>query len=221
MLQDLIDPWKNSSVKPFQPESTVPKSLRQPLDASVSGEPVENQLAKQQEMIEISDSLKLKSGKYPKKHIEGVIRAAQVAGIDPYQALALSLQEDSLGTLGKGRSNRRFGSAYDLSEKTEKEFMQVAQDSGVDGKYLRLAFALRDKLQAAKKSGYTDEAMQLQAYNGYGTLTSAAFGGAKKAYGIEIGSGINMKQNPVYGKRLVALKNDLQKNESIRKLIEG
>lgn len=175
--------------------------------------------------IGIKDSKGIKSGQFSKKHIEGIIKASKSVGVDPYQALALAWQESGFATAGgkKGRggfiSKPSLGQIKDIDPYQEKEVEEKAKATGIDPMYLKLGVVLRDKLKYAKQLGFNDEAAQLQAYNGYGMLTKRQMGGANKAYGVEIGDGINMKKNPLYGKRLLELKSDIMKNEEIKKMI--
>jgi hypothetical protein len=175
--------------------------------------------------IKLSDSKKIKSGAFSKKHIEGIIRASREVGIDPNKALALAWQESGFAT-EKGKTGRRgfvatpsLGQVHDFEPAQEKELQEVSQKSGIDPMYLKVVIALRDKIKYAKQLGFKDEASQLQAYNGYGTITKKQFGGADKAYGVPIGEGINMKKNPLYGKRLLELASDISKNKEVYDLV--
>jgi hypothetical protein len=173
--------------------------------------------------IPIKDSSGLKSGKYSKATIQGIIKGAKATGVDPFQALALSLQETGLGTAmvhgRRGKFAVPIGQTHDFSDQQQQELDALNQKTGIDPEYLKLGIALRDKLRYAKQLGFNDEASQLQAYNGYGTLTKEKLGGADKAYGVPVGNGIDMRKNPLYGKRLVQLKNDLMANKDISSLI--
>lgn len=179
-------------------------------------------------MIDIVDSKKLKSGKYSKKHIEGLSKAAKLAGVKPEYMIALALQESNLGK-AKERSGRSRGEVRtkvkpslaqvnDFSEFQQKELDELAKKSGIDPLYLKPAIALRDKLKYATQLGFKDEAAKLQAYNGYGVLTKKQ-AGSGTAYGVPIGEGIDMKKNPLYGKRLLELSRDIATNKEIAKLL--
>jgi len=72
-----------------------------------------------------------KTGKYPKRHVEGIIKASKVLGIDPYQALALGLQESGF-TTEKGKIGRRgfvatpsLGQVHDFEPAQEKELQET------------------------------------------------------------------------------------------------
>lgn len=175
--------------------------------------------------ISIKDSAGIKSGQYPKARMVSIIKAAKAVGVDPYQALALGLQETGFATHknqtgGGGRRNRSSLGSVDMNlfDDKDRDVMAQMQQQGHDGDSIALALALKKKLAYAKQLGYKDEAMQLQGYNGYGTITKDMFGGADKAYGVPIGTGIDMKKNPLYGKRLVQLKKDLMGNKELAAL---
>jgi hypothetical protein len=177
--------------------------------------------------IKIKDSKKLKSGDYSKKHIEGIIKASKEIGVDPYQAISLALQESGIGTAkekwGRGHRTKKqptLAAINDWEEYQQKELDEKLKSTGIEEQYLKLAIVLRDKIKYAKQLGFKDEASQLQAYNGYGILTKDKLGGANKAYGVEVGEGINMKKNPLYGKRLLELKADIAGNPEIKKLVD-
>lgn len=172
----------------------------------------------------IKDSTGAKSGKYPRATIQNIVAASKATGVDPYQALSLALQESGLGTAQvKGRRGKfaaSLGQIHDFSDAQQKELDKLAASTGIDPEALKLTIALRDKINYARALGYTSEPSLLQAYNGYGTITPATFGGATTAYGVDISKGVSLKQNPLYGKRLVQLKNDLLANEYIQSLLK-
>jgi hypothetical protein len=179
------------------------------------------------DMININDSLKIKSGKYPKEKIVNIIKASKAIGINPYDAVALALQENGFSTFknktteeSRGRRNRQaLGSVGNVGF-DDKDYDEISKLSanGLDLQSVTLAKALQKKMMYAKSLGYNDPAMQLQAYNGYGKITKEMFGGADKAYGVPIGDGIDMKKNPLYGKRLLQLRNDLMNDKNISSL---
>lgn len=187
--------------------------------------------------IKINDPKGLKSGDYSKKHIQGLISAAKVVGIDPKQLLALSLQESGIGTappkkLASGRQGYRnkgtanfLGQVSDFEPAQEAEMQKLSASKGIDPSYLKPAIVLRDKLKYAKHLGFNDEAMALQAYNGYGVIPAQKDANGNvvptKYYGQNVpAEGLNMRQNPLYGKRLLELKSDLSKNKYINSLID-
>lgn len=177
--------------------------------------------------IGIKDSRGIKSGQFSKKHIEGIIKASKEVGIDPTRALALAWQESGFAHK-TGKKGRRGGAIIedlaqilDFEPAQEKEVNEKAASTGIDPQYLKLAVVLRDKMKYGKQLGFNDEAAQLQAYNGYGTLTPKQFGGATKAYGVDISQGVSMKKNPLYGKRLLELAADISKNKEVSDMINS
>lgn len=181
------------------------------------GDPPDNDL------IDLRDSKGVKAGKYSRAKIMSAIKAARAVGVDPAQYLALGWQESDLGNAKvKGRRgswDAPFAMAHDIDDNQQKEIEALAQKTGVDPLILRGAVALRGKLQYAKQLGFKDEASALQAYNGYGTITPKQFGGATQAYGVDISNGVDMRKNPLYGKRLLELKQDILKNKAIQQLL--
>ncbi len=196
------------------------------VNTGVSGDPDE---------IEIKDSKGIASGKYSKSKIQRLCAADKAVGVDPYQALGIGLQEnanglkkqqqevkDENGKVLRGRRGRGgFGNVTNLpfSDK-ENEYINNMTDQGYDADSIRLVFALKKKLDYAKQLGYNDPAAQLQAYNGYGVLKPEMFGGATKAYGVDITNGVDLKKNPLYGKRVLQLKSDLMNNKDLQGLLQ-
>ncbi len=195
---------------------SMPSMIEDIGDPKEGGDPKDELLLK--------DSAGKKSGKYSKKIVQNIVAAAKATGVDPAQALAIALQESGLGSVTvKGRRGRYPASlapiAVDFSEDEQKEFDSL-EAKGLDPLALKLTIALRNKLDYGKRLGFLTEPEQLQAFNGYGTITPATFGGATKAYGVDISQGVNMKKNPLYGKRVQQLKNDLLSNEYIQSLLK-
>ncbi len=201
-----------------------------------------------EDAISLKDSSGIKKGNYSKKTITGLIKAAKAVGVNPHQLLALAWQESDLGGdvknkpvddpnvihgRGQGRASGSIGQIKDFSEGQFKEMSQLADKTGIESPYLKTAIAFRDKLKYAKSLPFVQqsqkdpalyEAMLNQAYNGYGKLRPPADSNGKitpqKYYGQMVGEeGIDMKANPLYGKRLLALKSDLEKNKDINNLI--
>lgn len=188
------------------------------------------------ETISLSDSAKLKSGKYSKSVLKNWASAAKAAGVDPYQMIALGWQEGNLmepqagekkalsdGSVRRSRSNA--GQVKDFSEGQLKELTALSEKyPNVPQTYLKSAIAFRDKLKYATQLGFKDEASMLQAYNGYGKIFPQKDANGKfvttKMYGQVVPeSGIDMKKTPLYGNRLLALKKDLAANKDLLKLI--
>lgn len=218
MIPEGSVPQMDGISSPLNSHDAIVSSLVNTANGNENGDPDE---------INVKDSAGIKSGKYSKAKMLSVIKASKAIGVDPYQALALGLQETGFAThknksagAAQSRRNRSSLGSVDMNlfDDKDRELMAQMQQQGQDSDSIALALALKKKLAYAKQLGYKDEAMQLQGYNGYGTITKDMFGGADKAYGVPIGSGIDMKKNPLYGKRLVQLKKDLASNKDIAAL---
>jgi hypothetical protein len=186
-------------------------------------------------VIEIKDSAGIKSGKYSKTRIEKLVKAANAIGVDPHHLIALSLQESGIGTAKpkrsqvSGRHSRSsaenfLGQVVDFDPRQEEEMNKLSAATGIEAAYLKPAIVLRDKLKYAQALGFKGEEMQLQAYNGYGKLLPQKDASGKSVktryYGMDIPeAGIDMRANPLYGKRLVQLKKDLIANKDIAAMI--
>lgn len=151
----------------------------------------------------INPNKELVSGEYNINNIRSIINAAKRQGVDPYTALAISLQETGLG-------------------KTDGNLGHVIDSDYVGRPSDKLAYALKTKLETADRLGLTDEAKRLQIYNGNKKIfpsTEERYHGfkMKSIYGVPIPEGgLDMGQNPLYGKRVIDLRdNVLKKNKFI------
>jgi hypothetical protein len=88
-----------------------------------------------------------------------------------------------------------------------------------DDSYQQFISAYKEKMKEADRLGITDPATRLQVYNGMGTVTPRTekdYHGfeMQKIYGVPIPKGgINMKKNPLYGKQVMDIRdNVLAKN---------
>lgn len=135
-----------------------------------------------------------------------IIRAAKQAKIDPYTALAYAHQETGLS----GDEDSAWNPFHILTNVSDKE------DPTVQG----VRF-LKDKMDYAKRLGKNNEADVLQAFNGYGKVGRHTEGNQNKMYGIDVSQQpIDMNRNPVYGKRIIDIRdNILKKNPDIVKLV--
>jgi len=128
--------------------------------------------------------------------IEGIISAAKKHGVDPYTALAIGLQES-----GYKEDNMR------------NPFMLGNYNPQGDVIDESMRF-MAEKNKYAKRLGKTTEEDTIQAWNGYGTIK-----GTGKMYGLDLP--LNMKENPVYGKRVINLRDSVIKtNPEIVKLVD-
>lgn len=132
--------------------------------------------------------------------LKQIIQEAKRQKVDPYTALAMAHQESGFSEdnpfhlLGGGKT-----------DEPVKE---------------GIAF-LKDKLDYARRLGKTDEASQIQAFNGYGKVGSNTEGKQKMMYGIDVSKApIDMNKTPLYGKRIIDIReNILKKNPQIAKLV--
>lgn len=142
--------------------------------------------------------------------VEEVVRKALERGIDPFTALAIPHVET--GGTPSGSAN-----PYAINYESQEQVAKLIEDT--IGASLDI---LREKLKLADKLEYDTYAKMVQMYNGMGKLTRGAVGG-NKAYGIEIPEeGIRMKDNPLYGKRVEDVRNNiLMQNEELVSFVES
>jgi hypothetical protein len=173
----------------------------------------------------INPNRDLVSGKYPSKDIYGIVKAAKRYSIDPYDLLSVSLQETGLNKTGRGlgqvlMSNSEIRNSVPTKMDTEEE---------ADGdEYDMFARAYMSKMKYADKLGLKDPATRMQAYNGLGKVTpnteKAYHGFAMQSiYGVPLPKeGIDMRKNPLYGKRVLDLRdNVLRKDEQLANYIKN
>lgn len=141
--------------------------------------------------------------------VEEVVRKALERSIDPYTALAIPHVET--GGTPSGSSN-----PYAINYESQEQVAKLIEDT--IGASLDI---LQGKLKLADKLEYDTYAKMVQMYNGMGKLTRGAVGG-NRAYGIEIPEeGIRMKENPLYGKRVEDVRNNiLMQNEELVAFVE-
>jgi TP901 family phage tail tape measure protein len=142
--------------------------------------------------------------------VEEVVRKALQRGIDPYTALAIPHVET--GGTPSGSAN-----PYSVNYESPAQLEKLIADP--IGASLDI---LQAKLKLANKLGYDSYAKMVQMYNGMGRLTQGAVGGAK-AYGVQIPEeGISMKENPLYGKRVEDVRNNiLMQNAELVSFVES
>lgn len=158
-----------------------------------------------------------KSASADEDTLTAIISHAKAKGVDPYDALAIALQETEFGRL-----DPNYGSAW-----------STFADDGIEGERDQnaniLAKALKEKLSYAKKLGLDKkgEAHMLQVYNGYGVLKPTMKIGDKwqdaSYYEIPVTSDqpLDLRQNPAYGKTVISLRDEiLKKDKRIAALIE-
>jgi len=154
----------------------------------------------------INPNVDLKGDKYNKAIIDNIIKKSKAVGVDPSTMLAIALQETNFGKKDANLGHALYG--------------DTAYPYGYIDFY-------KEKLNEAKRAKIDDELLQIQYYNGLGTVTPETeedYHGfeMQKIYGVPIpAGGINMRKNPLYGKQIVDLRdNVLLKNPYIQKAIK-
>jgi hypothetical protein len=142
-------------------------------------------------------------------YIRTVADKARRHGIDPYTALAINLQETRFNPNKMDNPFSVTGMVKSLNDLT-------AMDTDPVGFSMQ---KMAEKVKLAKRLGKKSDEEIIQAWNGYGNLRPNTEGIKNTAYGLELP--INMNENPVYGRRVVNLRDSVIKtNPQIRKLIE-
>lgn len=142
--------------------------------------------------------------------IKDIITHAKKSGIDPLTALAISYQETGFNQEGKGSFNLNpmvFGKPVGNAE----EGMRSLKEQ------FRIAKSLQHRGVIPQGEEY-----YLQGNNGYGIIKRghADLEGANRIYGLDIPQeGINFKQNPLYGKTIISLRELLKSNPQIMGMI--
>jgi hypothetical protein len=151
----------------------------------------------------INPNVDLKGDKYNKAIIDNIIKKSKAVGVDPSTMLAIALQETNFG-------------------KTDPNLGHVKK--GYKGYPYSYIDFYKQKLNEVK---FKDELLQIQYYNGLGTVypeTEEDYHGyeMQKIYGVPLpASGINMRKNPLYGKQIIDLRdNVVLKNPYIQKTLK-
>jgi hypothetical protein len=140
-----------------------------------------------------------------------IIKEAKKKGIDPYTALAISYQETGI--------NKEH--PFDLNPDVYGKSFGNAQE-GINSIYSQFQYAkkLQDKGVIKKGEDYF-----IQGYNGYGKIKRGHIDleGAHSIYGRAIPeSGIDLKEDPLYGKRILDIRDNILKNNpDIKNMIEA
>lgn len=146
--------------------------------------------------------------------IEGIAGAAIKNGEDPYTWLAMGLQETSLDW---DKWNRNMFHVLDLDKIEDWGKFADAKDYP---DLFQSAFDFWEKKKREIPKHKVTEADRIQAWNGYGTITpkNNEYAGGK-LYGIDLP--INFDQNPVYGKTIIDLRDNVIKNNpEVVKIVE-
>jgi hypothetical protein len=154
----------------------------------------------------INPNVDLKADKYNKVVIDNIIKKSKAVGVDPSTMLAIALQETNFGKKDANLGHALYG--------------DTAYPYGYIDFY-------KEKLNEAKRAKIDNELLQIQYYNGLGTVypeTEEDYHGFKmqKIYGVPLpASGINMRKNPLYGKQIIDLRdNVVLKNPYIQKALK-
>lgn len=154
------------------------------------------------------------------EHVKRIIAHAKSQNVDPYTALAISLQESNIG-----QTDENYGHVIGKDNwKNIPENLPMQ-----DRQAYALVNTIKNKMQIAKNLGYDKqgEAYALQAYNGYGNLypsTEADYhkGNVPSFYEIPVShqNPLRLSQNPAYGKTIISLRDELlKKSPEIQELI--
>jgi hypothetical protein len=174
----------------------------------------------------IRPNVDLKGGEYDGAIINEILSAAKRYNYDPYTALAVGLQESTLGKAGENIGHTLYESTIpSVLPNSNAVYDDLNSDEKVKRNIDNMVRFLIEKKKEANKNNLTGELQELQAYNGYKLKpeTELDYYGHpnKMAYGVVIPEeGLNLKQNPLYGKQIVDLKeNVLKKNPELLKMV--
>lgn len=158
---------------------------------------------------DVSDKSRL-HGNIDSAQAKKIVAKAKEYGIDPYTALAIAYQEtgfksdyadNPFNLLSGGRLNP--GTA-------NEDMIDLSMQEMVD------------KQKIADRLGKTTDEEKIQAWNGYGKIGGNSFGGkVSQVYGLDVTKDpIDMNTDPVYGKRVVDIRDNILKNNpAIVKLV--
>lgn len=140
------------------------------------------------------------NAKVDSDYIKSITESARKYKVDPYTALAINLGETRFDP-NEMHNPFRLGN-YNPQGDVLDESMRFMADKG---KY-------------ARKLGKTSEEDIIQAWNGYGTIKNQG-----RMYGMDTNTTpLNMNINPVYGKRIVNLRDSvIRQNPQIVDIVEG
>jgi hypothetical protein len=179
---------------------TLRERYKKPWGGSVPSKPPEDTVTIQYG----SDSRKV-----PRGTLKRIIDASRNK-VDPYNSLAIAYQESGIDSANPYHLNPNYYPSH-----------LGGPEAGVQSIQQQMKYAnnLRNKGVIPQGEDY-----QLQGYNGYGKIWSdhADLEGAKKIYGQSIpDTGLDLKKNPLYGKRIMAIKEALRKNPEIVNMVNS
>ena len=149
--------------------------------------------------------------------VKDIVGKAKHFGKDPYTALAMAYQESGIGNSEAGKEN-----PFHISDSYDDDYNKL--DTKYKGDQVSMFLDMLDtKLKFATRLGKKDDANQLQSWNGYGKITPKSEDNTNFYYGIDVNKHpINMNKNPVYGNRVVDVRdNIIKKDNNIRKIVEN
>jgi hypothetical protein len=162
-------------------------------------------------------------GNVDKAYIQEIAREAAKAGIDPYTMLAINLQETGIN------GNPTESDKYEQSQWIDNPYrirFNMKDTKGEMDKYKSnpagyVANTMNEKFTRAKKMGKVSDEDTIQSWNGYGKLGAGNDTGSHIVYGQDVSKNpIDMNTNPVYGKRIVNLRDSvIKQNPEIRKIV--
>ena len=137
-----------------------------------------------------------RSGKFSGQVVSNVARAAIARGLDPFHAIGIGLMESNLGN---NSDIAKFGRT---PEEQDAETILNGYEKGSSGD----PWVDSLKRLSAGFAKYPDRPdIAIQYYNGMGKV--------KNAYGVK--GVIDMKQNPIYGKRVLEYADQLRNNPQV------
>jgi hypothetical protein len=162
------------------------------------------------------------SKKYPVSSdvMKQIVATSVGMGYDPKRALAVALQESGIGRTDPNYFHVLRGKTKSGKDRIPEEYQNLTMDElGIQ--------LLKDKQKLANKLGYTTPEMELQTYNGLGKIfrdTEKDYHGfeMQKIYGVPIPEeGIDLRKNPLYGKRIMDLEKEVvSKDPYVNQLVD-
>lgn len=188
---------------PIQPAAPTPEQLFQLHDKrkvfGATGVPMSNRYNK--------------GGAYSPSFMTDIVKAAQHQGVDPNLALAVALQESNMKP---DDLEGAIASSKEVGAKTPE---------GLNENAYQFAKILKAKMAEGKQLGFSDEARQIQMFNGMGKIFPRSKGmGDESYYGIKVSrdNPLDMRKNPVYGRVIQDLRDNVIKNNpDLQKFIAG
>lgn len=205
MMQSILEP-KNKNISTFNmfPKAVIAKGFDKPYFPPRPTLSIEdNRKINATTGKTINPNVDLTSGKYDKDTIKKIIISANKYGVDPYTALSIGLQETGLGSTDSN-----------VGHIIGKQDVKFDKNSNAIDDFVRV---VKSKQDYANKLGIKNEDTIIQAYNGLGKIypeTEQNYHGykMKKIYGVDVPKeGIDMRKNPLYGKRIIDLRDNVLK----------